>query len=141
MENGSRKSIHVAAAIIINEKGEVLCCRRGYGEQKGFYEFPGGKVEPGENVEDALKREIEEELRAEIEILSFYEHVSYDYPKFHLEMDCFLCRLLSPLNPDLTVEDVNEFLPPIKMKERPFLPADDGVIEKLMQTPLASFLL
>lgn len=88
------KTIKVAAAIIKNN-GMILATQRGYGEFKGGWEFPGGKLEPGENSVEALKREIKEELDTEIEVGDLLETVEYDYPTFHLSMDCFLCTLLS----------------------------------------------
>ena len=88
------KTIKVAAAIIKNN-GMILATQRGYGEVKGGCEFPGGKLEPGENSVEALKREIKEELDTEIEVGDLLETVEYDYPTFHLSMDCFLCTLLS----------------------------------------------
>ena len=88
------KTIEVAAAIIVKE-AEVLATRRGYGEWKGWWEFPGGKVEAGESPQEALKREIREELDAEIEVGELLETVEWDYPEFHLRMHCFICRLES----------------------------------------------
>lgn len=83
------KTIRVVAAIIFNQ-GKVFATQRGYGEFKDGWEFPGGKIEPGETPEEAIKREIKEELDTEIEIVKFLDTVEYDYPKFHLSMDCFM---------------------------------------------------
>jgi len=88
------KTIHVAAAIIIADH-KVYATQRGYGAFKGGWEFPGGKLEPGESAEAALVREIREELDTEIEVGELLYTVEYDYPDFHLHMDCFLCRILS----------------------------------------------
>lgn len=86
------KTIQVVAAII--RKGDrVLATQRGYGDLKGGWEFPGGKIETGETGEEALKREISEELNMEIEVGELFDIVEYDYPEFHLSMQCFLCKL------------------------------------------------
>ncbi len=87
------KTINVVAAIIIKDH-KVLIAKRGYGDFKGMYEFPGGKIEQGEKPEEALKREIYEEMEARIEVDSFFYHVHYQYPGFILEMDCYLCHLV-----------------------------------------------
>ena len=84
------KEINVVAAILKNKDNKILIAERGYGEFKGMYEFPGGKVEEGETPENALKRELLEEMKANIEVESFF----YQYPNFILEMDCYLCHLL-----------------------------------------------
>ena len=86
------KSIKVVAAII-EKDGKILATQRGYGDMKGGWEFPGGKVEPGETSQQAIKREIEEELEAEINVGRLVVDVNHDYPTFHLDMDCFLCTL------------------------------------------------
>lgn len=90
----SKKSIEVVAAIIIRD-GKLFTTQRGYGEWKDWWEFPGGKIEPGELPEDALKREIREELATEIEVGKLLATVEYDYPKFHLTMHCYLCSIIS----------------------------------------------
>lgn len=87
------KTINVVAAIIKNNN-KILIAKRGYGEFKGMYEFPGGKIELHEKPEDALKREILEELKVHIEVDEFFYHVHYEYPDFILEMDCFICHLI-----------------------------------------------
>ena len=88
------KTIEVVAAIIIKD-GEVFATQRGYGEWKGWWEFPGGKVEEGECLHSALVREIREELDAEISVGGLLETVEWDYPDFHLTMHCFVCSLTS----------------------------------------------
>ena len=88
------KTIEVVAAIIIKER-KVYATQRGYGEWLGWWEFPGGKIEPGECPQDALKREIKEELDAEIEVGELLETIEWDYPAFHLTMHCFICSLES----------------------------------------------
>ena len=91
------KTIRVAAAVIrsVNEAGEpvIFATQRGYGEFKDGWEFPGGKIEEGETPEQALKREIMEELDTEIIVGELLERVEYDYPAFHLSMDCFWCEI------------------------------------------------
>ncbi|MBR1786889.1 MAG: (deoxy)nucleoside triphosphate pyrophosphohydrolase [Paludibacteraceae bacterium] len=89
------KSIEVVAAIICDEAGRVFATQRGYGEWKDWWEFPGGKIEAGETAEQALRREIREELAAEIEVGELLHTIDYDYPAFHLTMHCFMCRLLN----------------------------------------------
>lgn len=89
------KTIKVVAAIIRDANGRVLCTQRGYGEWKDWWEFPGGKLEAGETPEEALMREIREELSTEIRVDEFLCTVDYDYPTFHLTMHCCLCSLLT----------------------------------------------
>ena len=91
------KELKVVAAVIVSEKenGErFFATQRGYGEFKGQWEFPGGKLEEGETPKEALVREIREELDTEIEIEKFLDTVEYDYPNFHLSMDCFICSIV-----------------------------------------------
>ena len=88
------KILEVVAAITIRD-GQVFATQRGYGEFQGWWEFPGGKMESGESPQAALKREIREELDAEIEVKELLETVEWDYPNFHLTMHCFICSLLS----------------------------------------------
>lgn len=90
MEN--LKTIEVVAAVIVKD-GNVLATQRGYGEFKGKWEFPGGKIKEGESKEEALKREIKEELNADIDVDEFLTTVNYDYPTFHLIMHTFICTL------------------------------------------------
>ena len=89
-----RKHIEVVAAIILRD-GRIFATQRGYGEWTDWWEFPGGKIEPGESPEDALKREIREELATEIEVDELLTTMEYDYPKFHLTMHCYLCTIIS----------------------------------------------
>ena len=86
------KTIHVAAAVICSE-GRVFATQRGYGPWKDYWEFPGGKIEPGESAEEALRREIREELDTEIRVGERIASVEYDYPEFHLSMECFLAEV------------------------------------------------
>ena len=87
------KTINVVAAIIVSADRKIFATQRGYGDYKGWWEFPGGKIEEGESKEEALKREILEELACPISVERFFDSIEYDYPKFHLHMDCFLCSL------------------------------------------------
>lgn len=89
------KTVRVVAAAIINNKDQVYATQRGYGALKGGWEFPGGKIEPGETPKEALKREIQEELETKIEVGYYLGTIEYDYPTFHLSMDCFICRVKS----------------------------------------------
>ena len=89
------KTINVVAAIIRDANGRILSTQRGYGEWKGWWEYPGGKMEGGETPEEALKREIREELSTEISVDEFFCTVDYDYPAFHLTMHCYLCSMLT----------------------------------------------
>ena len=92
------KTIRVVAAITkaANEKGEtiIFATQRGYGDLKGGWEFPGGKIEANETSEQALIREIKEELDIDIEVNELIDRIEYDYPDFHLSMDCFWCRII-----------------------------------------------
>lgn len=91
------KNVKVVAAII-RKNEQILATKRGYGEFENLWEFPGGKIEQSETPKEALKREIMEELNASIEIEKFLINVSYDYPTFHLDMDCYICSLQGPIN-------------------------------------------
>lgn len=123
------KIVRVAAAVIIN-KDKVFATQRGYGEYKDGWEFPGGKIEPGETPEEAIVREIREELEAEIEPVRLIDTVEYDYPGFHLSMDCFLCRLKSE-NIVLKEHEAARWLDKSSLYDVEWLPADLGLIEKI----------
>ena len=88
------KTIHVAGAVIIKDR-KVLATQRGYGGYAGWWEFPGGKIEPGEAPAAALERELKEELVADIQVGEYFDTVEYDYPEFHVSLKCYLCELLS----------------------------------------------
>ena len=123
------KTIKVVAAIIIDEN-KVFATQRGYGAYKGWWEFPGGKVEEGETPEAALIREIKEELDTEIVVGRKLTTVEYDYPEFHLSMDCFICQIVSG---DLTLleHEAARWLPLDNMKQVKWLPADIEVVETI----------
>lgn len=128
------KKIEVVAAII-TKGNRIFATQRGYGEFKGGWEFPGGKVEKGESFEAALIREIKEELDADIKIDEFYTTVEYDYPTFHLTMHCYLCNLISEEITLLEHED-SKWLTKEELDSLNWLPADEGLIENLKSLPL-----
>ena len=123
------KTIEVVAAVIVRD-GRVFATQRGYGDFKDMWEFPGGKMEPGENREDALKREIREELAADISVDSFIDTVEYDYPKFHLILHCFLCSLKTK-KVHLLEHESSRWLSADELDSVDWLPADLSLIEKL----------
>ena len=124
------KTIHVAAAVIRDGEGRIFATQRGYGPYKDGWEFPGGKIEPGETPEEALKREIREELDAEIGVGEPLGRVEYDYPEFHLSMDCFFCVLLSGAL-TLKEHEAAKWLSPEELDSVAWLPADLSLIERL----------
>jgi 8-oxo-dGTP diphosphatase len=126
------KTIEVVAAIIIKD-GEVFATQRGYGEWQGWWEFPGGKIEPGETPQEALVREIREELDADISVGALLETVEWDYPTFHLTMHCYLCTLLSA-SLNLNEHQATAWLTPQTLTTVKWLPADEGLIGRLRET-------
>lgn len=122
-----RKHINVVASIIIKD-GRLFATQRGYGEWKDWWEFPGGKIEPEETPENALKREIREELATEIEVGELLTTVEYDYPQFHLTMHCFLCTIVSGQLSLLEHEDAR-WLAMDELHTVNWLPADVEVME------------
>lgn len=125
------KTIEVAAAIIIDEE-KIFCTQRGYGEFKGWWEFPGGKLEEGEQPEEAVRREIKEELKIEVKVDQLFETVEYDYPNFHLKMYCFLCRIVQGEIVLVEHEDAR-WLHLAELDFVKWLPADIQIIEKLQK--------
>ena len=121
------KTVKVAAAIIVHNN-QIFATQRGYGEFKDGWEFPGGKIELGETAQEALVREIKEELDVEIEVEDFLETVEYDYPKFHLSMDCFFCRIRSGALV-LKEHEAAKWLTEEELDSVAWLPADKGLIE------------
>ena len=130
------KTIRVVAAIITatNDKNEpiIFATERGYGDFKGGWEFPGGKIEEGETPEEALAREIREELDTEIEVGKLVDTIEYDYPKFHLSMDCFLCSIIKG---DLVLKEheAAKWLGAGELDDVEWLPADASLIEKIRE--------
>ena len=126
-----KKTINVVAAIIIKD-GSLFATQRGYGEWKDWWEFPGGKIEQGETPEEALKREIREELTTEICIEEFLCTVEYDYPKFHLTMHCYICSLLTEAL-HLNEHEAARWLKNDEVDSVKWLPADVKVVERLKE--------
>ena len=125
------KTIEVVAAIIIKD-GQVFATQRGYGEFQGWWEFPGGKMEAGESPQEALKREIREELDAEIEVKELLETVEWDYPNFHLTMHCFICSLLSE-SLHLNEHEAATWLTHKTLRSVKWLPADEILLDKIAE--------
>ena len=121
------KTIRVVAAIIKRDN-RIFATQRGYGEYKDWWEFPGGKIEEGETPEEALKREILEELATEISVDEYLVTVEYDYPKFHLSMDCFWCSIISG-ELSLLEHEAAKWLPIDNLRQVKWLPADIEIID------------
>ena len=128
------KTIRVVAAVIkaVNKTGEsiIFATQRGYGEFKGGWEFPGGKIEEGETPKEALKREIMEELDTEIKVGKLIDTIEYDYPTFHLSMDCFWCEIVKG-ELVLKEHEAARWLTREQLGEVEWLPADVTLIEKV----------
>ena len=128
------KTVKVVAAIIkaVNENGEtiIFATQRGYGDFKGGWEFPGGKIESGETPQEALKREIIEELDTEVSVGELMDTVEYDYPQFHLSMDCFWCQIVRG-NLVLKEHEEARWLTKDELNYVEWLPADYTLIEKI----------
>ncbi len=129
------QTIKVVAAVIcdsIEKKSRIFATARGYGELKGGWEFPGGKIEPGETPQQALKREIEEELDAEIQVGELIDTIEYDYPTFHLSMDCFWCEVESG-ELKLLEAEAARWLTRDELDSVDWLPADITIIDKIRE--------
>lgn len=123
------KTIEVVAAIII-KGNQVFATQRGYGEFKDWWEFPGGKIEPGECPSEALKREIKEELDADIAVGELLQTVEWDYPTFHLTMHCFICTLESE-SIHLNEHEASAWLTKDTLNSVQWLPADLILLDKI----------
>ena len=157
MKTENLKHIEVVAAIIRDEQGRIFATQRGYGGWKDWWEFPGGKIEAGETPQEALHREIREELAAEIEVGELFQTIDYDYPQFHVTMHCFLCRLKEQrqktaalkeqrkktatlkeqgarnTNYTLLEHEAARWLAPNELNTVRWLPADEEIIAKLQK--------
>ena len=133
MRNSIMKTIEVAAAVIVDSFEnitEVFATERGYGEFKGQWEFPGGKIEVGETPQQALIREIQEELTVKIKVGKLIDTIEYDYPKFHLNMKCFLCVIVDG---DIILKEAEDskWLNKDELYGVNWLPADITLIDKI----------
>ena len=124
------KTVKVVAAIITKDN-KIFATQRGYGDFKDGWEFPGGKVEPGESPEDAIVREIREELKAEIKVTGFLTTVEHDYPTFHLSMDCFWAELVDGTEMTLLEHEAAKWLTIDEIDSVEWLPADVKVVEAI----------
>ncbi|MBQ3460706.1 MAG: (deoxy)nucleoside triphosphate pyrophosphohydrolase [Solobacterium sp.] len=125
------KTVNVVAAII-RDGNKIFATQRGYGEFKDGWEFPGGKVEEGETPQEALKREIEEELETEIEVGEYLTTIEHDYPKFHLSMKCYWARIIEG-KPVLLEHEAARWLSRAELDSVAWLPADVTIIELVKQ--------
>lgn len=125
------KTINVVAAVIMNE-GRVFATQRGYGEFKDGWEFPGGKVEAGESPEEALRREIREELEVEVNVGDLIDTIEYDYPAFHLSMKCYACTIAGG-SPHLLEHEAARWLTAGQLDSVAWLPADITLISKIAE--------
>lgn len=123
------KTINVVAAIIIKDN-KIFATQRGYGEFKDGWEFPSGKVEQGEAPENAIVREIKEELDTVIEVIGYFDTVEYDYPNFHLSMKCYICTVVSG-KLELLEHEAAKWLDKDSLDSVAWLPADLGLVDKL----------
>ena len=125
------KTVRVVAAVI-RKDDKIFATQRGYGEFKDGWEFPGGKIEEGEAPEQALAREIKEELDTEIRVGKLIDTIEYDYPKFHLSMDCFWCEIMQG-GLELKEHEAARWLSKEELYSVDWLPADVGVVERVKE--------
>ena len=125
------KTVRVVAAVI-RKDDKIFATQRGYGEFTDGWEFPGGKIEDGESPEQALAREIKEELDTDINVGDLIDTIEYDYPNFHLSMDCFWCEILQG-ELELKEHESARWLSKEKLYSVDWLPADIGLIEKIQE--------
>lgn len=125
------KIVRVVAAVI-KDNGKIFATQRGYGDYKDGWEFPGGKIEEGETPQEALKREIREELDTEVEVGELIDIIEYDYPTFHLSMDCFWCEVVSG---DLVLKEHEsaKWLSKDELDSVEWLPADITLVDKIRE--------
>lgn len=123
------KTKNVVAAVII-QGNRIFATQRGYGTFKDWWEFPGGKIEPGETPQEALKREIREELATQIEVGELIQEVEYDYPEFHLSMQCFLCTIVGDA-PTLLEHEAAKWLDKDTLYSVNWLPADVSILQQI----------
>ena len=123
------KTIKVVAALIVHD-GRLFATQRGYGEWRGWWEFPGGKQEPGETPEEALVREIREELATEISVDRFVTTLEWDYPTFHLSMRCYLCSVISG-SLTLLEHEAAAWLDREHLHSVKWLPADEVILDEI----------
>ena len=126
------KSIEVVAAVIRDNEGRIFATQRGYGDMAGGWEFPGGKIEARETPQQALHREIGEELDTDIAIERLLDTVEWDYPSFHLTLHCFLCHLQGK-PPVLREHKAALWLTPDQLHSVQWLPADQSLVKKLSE--------
>ena len=126
-----RKIVRVVAAVI-RDGSRIFATQRGYGNYKDWWEFPGGKIEAGETPEQALKREIKEELDTEIKVGDFIDTIEYDYPEFHLSMDCFWCEIVEG-DLELREHEAAKWLDAESIDSVKWLPADITLLDKIKE--------
>lgn len=124
-----KKVVSVVAAVI-RDDSTIFATQRGYGNYKGWWEFPGGKIEEGETSQEALKREIKEELDVSIKVGELIDTIEYDYPDFHLSMDCFWCEIEDG-DPKLLEAEASKWLGEDELDSVNWLPADETLIQKI----------
>ena len=122
------RTIEVVAAVIVDGEDRILATQRGYGDMKDGWEFPGGKMEAGETPQQALRREIAEELAVDIEVGDLLGTVEWDYPKFHLTMHCYWCRVMDGKQLSLLEHEASRWLTRNQLWSVEWLPADCEVV-------------